>query len=276
MCCLQSVCDFLEAFAPTCLAEDWDNVGLLVGDRTREVRRVMTCLTVTPASVAEAVAEKADLIVTHHPLPFRPVARLTADTTQGRMLLQLIEAGIAVYSPHTAFDSAAQGINQQLAEGLGLTQILPLVVASTAGQSAGKDASGETSESPIGAGRFGQLASETTLAQLVEQVKRFLAIDHLQIVGSMDQPVRKVAVACGAAGEFLAVAQKQGCDTMLLGETNFHTCLEAEASGVSLLLTGHFASERFAAEQLAKVLANEMSTLTIWASQQETTPLQWV
>src|SRR5689334_23056183 len=109
---VQEVCDFLETFAPARLAEEWDNVGLLVGDRKRPVRKVMTCLTITPASAAEAVAEGVDLIVTHHPLPFKPLKRLTADSLPGRLLLQLIGANIAVHSPHTAFDSAAAGINE--------------------------------------------------------------------------------------------------------------------------------------------------------------------
>src|SRR6478609_9776050 len=136
------ICSFLEAFAPAALAAEWDNVGLLVGDRSQKVERIMTCLTITTAAAAEAIRERADLIVTHHPLPFRPLKRLTADEPTGRVLLDLIRAGIAIYSPHTAFDSAAQGINQQLAEGLGLRQIQPLVVAA-----------GLTEN--VGSGRFG-------------------------------------------------------------------------------------------------------------------------
>src|SRR5262245_9834421 len=111
---MPTVADFLrylEAFAPRPLAASWDNVGLLLGDRSAAAERVMTCLTVTPDSAAEAIAEQAQLIVTHHPILFRPVQRLTADDPQGRMLLALIRAGSAVYSPHTAFDNTAGGIN---------------------------------------------------------------------------------------------------------------------------------------------------------------------
>ena len=89
---IAAIAEFLEHFAPARLAAEWDNVGLLVGDRAAEARRIMTCLTVTPDSVAEAVAEQADLIVTHHPLPFRPLRRLTSDTPEGRSLLSLIAA----------------------------------------------------------------------------------------------------------------------------------------------------------------------------------------
>src|SRR5262245_53065068 len=97
---------FLEEFAPPGLAEEWDNVGLLIGDRSREVSRVMTCLTLTTDVAEEAIAERAGLIVSHHPVLFRAVKRLTADDEQGKILLQLIAAGIAVYSPHTGYDSA--------------------------------------------------------------------------------------------------------------------------------------------------------------------------
>ena len=129
---LEDVCRFLNEFAPPRLAEDWDNVGLLVGDATRPVSKIMTCLTITPGSAAEAVSEHADLIVTHHPLPFRPLKRLTTETVPGRLLLQLIEASIAIHSPHTAFDSAAAGINQRLAVGIGLAGLLSRARAGSA------------------------------------------------------------------------------------------------------------------------------------------------
>ena len=120
---------FLESFAPKRLAAEWDNVGLLAGDPDQPVTRVMTCLTITPASAEEAIREKAELIVTHHPLPFHPLKRLTTEQTPGRLLVEPRPRGVAIYSPHTAFDSALAGINQQLAEGIGLTEIQPLVPA---------------------------------------------------------------------------------------------------------------------------------------------------
>jgi dinuclear metal center YbgI/SA1388 family protein len=116
----------LERFAPLALAEEWDNVGLLTGDRQRDVRGVLTCLTLTQDVAREAIERHADLVISHHPILFRAVKRLTSDTAEGQMLLDLIAAGIAVYSPHTAYDSASAGINQQLAERLGLSQIEPL------------------------------------------------------------------------------------------------------------------------------------------------------
>jgi dinuclear metal center YbgI/SA1388 family protein len=120
---LAIILEYLEQYAPLSLAAEWDNVGLLLGDRGAPIKRVMTCLTVTPETAAEAVAESAHLIVTHHPILFRPTQRLTSATPEGRMLLELAKAGVAVYSPHTAYDNAADGINTLLAQRLGMQDV---------------------------------------------------------------------------------------------------------------------------------------------------------
>lgn len=256
---VRAVTEFLEKFAPVRLAETWDNVGLLVGDSGGDVRRVMTCLTITPASAAEAVSEKADLIVAHHPLPFRAVKRLTTETTPGRMLLELAAARIAVYSAHTAFDSAAQGINQQIAEGLELADVGPLI----------------PNESGGGTGRFGRLAAPTTLGRLADRLKQFLDVERLAIVGPASQTIHTVAIGCGAADELVEQAIARSADAMVIGEARFHTCLEAESADMALLMPGHFASERFAQEMLAEVLAEAFPDATVWASRAEHDPIGW-
>ncbi len=244
----------------------------------------MTCLTVTPASVEEAITERADLIVTHHPMPFSAIKRVTADTTVGRMLLKLIAAGIAVYSPHTAFDSAAGGINQRLAEGLKLKEIEPLVpcagVPALAGAIPLPAKAGTPAQPPAaveqGTGRRGIPGTPITLRELAHNLMKFLGIGNLQVVGDLEQQPRMVAVACGAAGELLEAARGAGCNAMVLGEARFHTCLEAESCGIGLLLPGHYASERFAVEALADVLARQFTGTHVWASQAECDPLRWI
>lgn len=259
---VNSVAAVLEQFAPPELAESWDNVGFLVGDRQREVRRVMTCLSITADSAAEAVADQADLIVTHHPLPFAPLRQITTDSYSGGLLLKLIEAGISVYSAHTAFDSAAQGINQQLAVGLGLTQIEPL-------------RPGDAPHGALGAGRRGELSPALSIDELASRVQKFLGTTGLHVVGE-ERPIARVAVACGSGGEFLEAAKETGCDALVTGEARFHSCLEAEAAGVALLLPGHYASERFAMEWLATYLQQQLPSTSVWASRREHDPLHWV
>ena len=257
------LCAFLDAFAPAELAADWDNVGLLVGDRAQRVERVMTCLTITPQAAAEAIRERVDLVVTHHPLPFRPFKRLTADEPTGRMILDLIRAGVAIYSPHTAFDSAAGGINQRLAEGLGLADIQPLepALAGPAG---------------LGTGRYGQLPQAMTLAQLAARLKQFLKIDGLHAVGHSQTPIDRVAVACGSAGELLGAAIRKNCQLFVTGEARLHSCYDAAARGVALLVAGHYASERFGVESLAEVIGHQFAGLPVWASRDERDPLVWL
>ena len=266
---VSNVIEFLERFAPPKLAADWDNVGLLVGDRAATVERVMTCLTITPASAAEAVADRADLIVTHHPLPFRPLRRLSTDTTEGQLLWDLIRAGISIYSPHTAFDSAAAGINQRLAELLSLEGITPLVTDDAV------DPTSTPDKKPAGTGRKGRLSESCSLEVLGERLKTALDIDGLHRVGQPNWPVREVAIACGAAGELFADAQRHGCQGFITGEMRFYDYLAAEAAGIGLLLVGHFPSERFAVIELAEVLATELPNCRVWASRRECDPLCW-
>ena len=117
---------WLENFAPSRLAESWDNVGLLFGDPSTEIQKVMTCLTVTPRSADEAIAEGAQAIVSHHPVLFKATKTLRADRPETSYLWRLARAGVAILSPHTAFDNTVGGINDGLARRIGLVEVGPL------------------------------------------------------------------------------------------------------------------------------------------------------
>lgn len=354
---------FLSRFAPLETAADWDNVGLLAGDTVTPVERVLTCLTITPAVVAEAVTERVELIVAHHPVLFRGTKKLTANTPDGQLLLPLLRAGVAVYSPHTAFDNCPGGINDGLCARLGLTDVQPLrprairecklvvfvpesdrVPVSDAIFAAGAGVIGEyeqcsfrspgtgsffgrdsthptigqkgqreevaefrlevvvpetrvsavvaamraahSYEEPAfdlyplrprfgngGEGRIGTLPQPQSLGELALLVRTQLAANAVQIVGNPAKPVTRVAVACGAAGEFLTDAIRAGADAFLTGEMRFHDCLTAQAAEMGIMLPGHHATERPGVEDLAERLATEFPTVTVWASRRETDPL---
>lgn len=119
----QVIIDLIEKFAPRRMAEDWDNVGLQVGHPADRVSRVLVTLDLTEAVVQEAVAAGADLIVTHHPLIFRPLKQLRFDLPEGKLLQQLIRHGIAVFAAHTNLDNCDRGVNTVLAERLGLQDV---------------------------------------------------------------------------------------------------------------------------------------------------------
>lgn len=293
------VCQILADIAPLALAESWDNVGLLVGDRQRSIRVVMVCLTVTPQVVEEAIAKRVELIVTHHPLPFRPLTKITSDTTVGKMLLALIAHGIAVYSAHTAYDSARGGINQLWAEGLGLSGIAPLVLADPTRlhPTGGLNPAGintpvacQAPAEPIGAGRYGRLPEPLDPESLAQKVASICRCRSWKLVGgklaggsppgSANAPISKVAIACGSGGSFLSAAKGRGCQALVTGEASFHDCLEAEASGLALILVGHYASERFGMERLSGRLATEFrridGELEVFSSDADVDPLRTV
>ena len=362
-----NVIQFLDDLAPLSLAADWDNVGLLLGDRAAAVQRIMTCLTVTPESTAEAAESAVQLIVTHHPILFRPTQRLTSDTPEGRMLLTLVRAGVAVYSPHTAYDNTRDGINDALARRLGLTDTAPLrsrdglqqckvvvfvpdsdlarvsdaMFAAGAGNIGqysqcsfrlagtgtffGSDATKQTVgekgrreevsewrleaicpepavepviaairqahsyEEPAydvyalrpamsrqGEGRIGRLPRATPLGELAQVTRQSLRAAAVGIVGDPVRSVERVAVVCGAGGEFLHDAIRAKADVFLTGELRFHDYLAAEAANVALLLPGHYATERFGVETLATRLQAQFPDLQVWASRREHDPVAWL
>lgn len=262
----QVVLDFLARLAPLGLAESWDNVGLLLGERRKSIQRLMTCLTITPRVVAEAISARADAIVSHHPLPFKPLAKITSDTVTGQLVLKLLSNDIAVYSAHTAMDSAAEGINQHIAERMEFDAIEPLIPQT---QSPGA----QIADVGLGSGRMAQIRSGENLATIASQLGRALHAGSVRAVGAPHSIPKRAAIACGSGGGFLEAARRRGCDLMISGEATFHTCLEAEASNICLLLTGHFASERFAMEWLADRLAEEFPQLEVWASREDLDPL---
>jgi dinuclear metal center YbgI/SA1388 family protein len=244
---IQSVVTYLDAEYPAELAEDWDNVGLLVGDFSANVERLMTCLTVTPVVCEEAVTKKVDLIISHHPFPFRAVKRVTSANAEGTMLLKLISHAIAVYSPHTAHDSARDGVNRQLATILGLTDVEPL--------------------NANGSGCIGCCRQTVLLTDMLRIVEQRLGL--CSYVGKLDRLVKRVAVGCGAADEFVAESVRRGADLLFVGEARFHACLQAESLGLALILPGHFASERFAVETLAEKIATRFPDLSCFSADSE-------
>jgi len=260
-CTVSDVIAFLEEVAPPQLSEDWDNVGLLIGEQSQATSSIMTCLTLTPDVAEEAVREDAGLIVTHHPVLFRAVKRLTGETREGEVLLSLIQQSIAIYSPHTSYDSAPAGINQQLAELIGLTDTAPL-----------RPVEGETGQ---GSGRFGNLSQPISLSSLIANVKDKLGLTDIQFVGEPGLLVSRMAIACGAAAEYLVDAKEAGCQVLLTGEARFHDCLSARSEGLGMILPGHYMTERPAMEALAVRLARQFPKLRVWASHAERDPVHY-
>ena len=175
------------------------------------------------------------------------------------MMLDLAEAGICVYSPHTAFDSSEGGINEMTLAAYGIKETSALV---------------EKVGIP-GAGRYGKLSSEKSLKELISLSKEHYGLEQIKVVGDQGKKIKKIGVACGSGGDFFSAAKAKGVDLLITGEASFHTCLAAKAYDISLILTGHYASERFAVEKLAELVVGKFSDLEVITSKADVSPLNW-
>ena len=224
---VRDVESFLYTWAPAGLAASWDNVGLLVGDPVREVKKILTTLDIPESVVEEAVQTGADLIVSHHPVIFDPIKKMTDRSWQHKLLLDCAENKIAVYSAHTSLDSVLGGVNDVLAEKIGLLHTEVLVPA----------AGGEA-----GLGRVGCLHEPMTLQEFSEKIKTVLKLDNI-IAGDAGRRVSKVAVCGGAGAEFIDEALAAGADTFVTGDVKYHTAQNAVYSGLNIIDATHQGTE---------------------------------
>ncbi len=258
---LREILETLERIAPLKSAESWDNVGLLLGSPHQEINRVLTCLTVTPETVAEAIETKSELLVSHHPIPFKPINRITDQTTTGKLLLECARHGIAIYSPHTAWDNAEFGINALLAEAIGLSDVTPI----TPNQA-------PPNQAPmvgIGQGRRGRFQQPTKLSEIRKKLEEVIPETQWRSTHPENYAVESVGIVCGSGGSYWGEAHRAQCDALLTGEATYHQCLEAEANGIAILLLGHFASEAFSMKKLAAMIQSSHPSVHAGASQRE-------
>ena len=245
------ILQFIESLAPPYMMESWDNGGLLCGRKDKEVRKILVALDPFRNVIAEAVAEEADLIVTHHPLIFREtVTAVNGDTETGRCLLTLMENGIAAINAHTNLDLAPGGINDCLAAALGLQDVK--IIHPT-----GTDNNGQ----PYGLLRCGTV-KEQSLESFLASVKAKLGCDGLRYVDG-GKLVRKVAVGGGSCGDEMFEALESGCDTFVTSDIKYNRFRTAYENGLNLIDAGHFHTENPAMPALARKLAEKFPDVTV-------------
>lgn len=243
MATVNDIMKFMDALAPRYMAESWDNVGLLCGRSDRSVHRILVSLDPFETVIDRAIELGADLLVTHHPLIFGDPLTAVNDSTQtGRCLLKLVEQGIAAINAHTNWDLAPGGVNDVLAETLGLQQVQVLAPEGT-------DAEGR----PYGLLRAGSVPEQTG-AQFLAHVKQTLGCQGLRYAGGTGT-VRKVAVGGGSCGGAWTVAKEHGCDALVTADVKYNQFRSAWEAGILLIDAGHFHTENPSMPLLARKLA---------------------
>ncbi len=222
---VREIYEYFERLFKKETAAAWDSDGLCCcPDETRRVRRVLVALDPTAGAVERATAGGFDLLLTHHPLLFRPLAALTGERTVPAKLLKLARAGVAALAYHTRLDAAKGGVNDILADLLGVPDAVPF---------------GPEGEIPCG--RIGTLAAPVTAEEFAKLVKERLHAPVVRLAGG--GTVQKIALCGGEGGDFVEAARAAGADLFLSGRVGYHRMLDGAEEGLSLIEAGHYATE---------------------------------
>lgn len=243
---VKDITDILEAFAPLQDQEHWDNAGLCIGRPSDEVHGVLVGFDCTPALVQEAVDRGADLIVTHHPLIFNGLKRISPDDPVGAAVYLAIRHGIAVYAAHTNADKAADGVNALMAARLGLVEPEPL------------------DDSRLGF--IGLLPEPMSGEEFCAHVKRCFRLEVLRCSAPVDE-VARVATSCGAGSGFADQAFAAGADAFVTGDVSYHHFSVPE--GRMIVDIGHFESEVDIVAKFVSVLQEKLPTFAVCTTTQK-------
>lgn len=254
MATVKDIYAFLDRKAPFSYQMSYDNSGFLVGRGETEVDRLMVSLDITGEVVNEALETGCQLIVSHHPVIFHPAKTITDGDPTGRVLLALTENRVAAICAHTNLDAAAGGVNDALAEKLGLQNIVFLCEE-------GRACDGTS----YGIGRVGEVHGFNDARSFAAFVREALNAQGLRLEDA-GKPVCKVAVGGGACGNMLSDAAALGCDTFVTADVKYNVFLDARAMGVNLIDAGHFSTEDVVCPVLARWLEGAFPQVEVFRS----------
>ena len=261
---IKQVVDALEQYAPLPLQEGYDNAGLQVGlTETVEVSGALLCLDVTEAVVDEAISKGCNLIVSHHPLIFRKLARVSDENYVQRTVMKAVKNDIAIVSMHTNMDAAMGGVNFKIAEKLGLGNIAFLgSVKEVDGVEGGDGVIGDIGEPGMG------IAADDLVLMLREKFH----VECVQCNQLLRRPIRKVAL-CGGAGAFLLEkAIERGADAFITGEMSYHEYFGHEQE-IQICTIGHYQSEQFTKEIFREIISEKCPGVKCCLSETNTNPI---
>lgn len=238
----------LEALAPARLAEPWDNVGVMTGRRDMPVTRVLVALDLRAGVLDEAAATGADLVLVHHPPIFPALSPVSPRRTQGALVLRAAADGVAVVAAHTNLDSAAGGLNDLMAEDLGMRDLAPLAPS--------------PADPGRGIGRVGTI-EPVPLAQLSERAVTAFCTRRANVgmTGDPDATVSRVAICTGSGGSLVEAARQAGADAYVTGDLKYHDHDAAE--GMGLVNVAHGAVEQHVMRQWIPALADALAPSSV-------------
>ncbi len=247
------IIEMLETLSPAMYAESWDNIGLLAGRRDKDVNTIYIALDATDEVIDDALQKGADMLLTHHPLIFKSLNRITTDDFIQRRVYKLIQNDISYYAMHTNFD--VMGMADAAADELFLKDRKVLNVTY------------EDDISKEGCGRVGRLSDKMSVADCAEFVKNRFKVPNVKIFGELGDIVEYAAVMPGSGGDYVKDAIAAGADVMITGDISHHTGIDAAAQGLNIIDAGHYGIEKLFIPYMEEFLKRELSGVSIIAAE---------
>lgn len=240
MATVKDIYNFIDTIAPFNSAEEWDNAGLLVGDENKTVNKILFALDCTDDVINQAVSGGFDLIVTHHPVIFKPLSEVSADS----LVYKLIKNELSIICAHTNYDKAIEGVNDILCYTVELEKFVHIDGTCL---------------------NVGELSTEMNLDEFAQFVKSKL--NGVVRYNSINKTVKNIAVCSGSGSDYLALAKELNCDALLTGDGSHHSFLDADEMGILLVCAGHFETESIAIKPLADKIKNNFDIECVIAVQ---------
>ena len=246
---VKEIVSAIEEFAPLSIQEGWDNSGLCVGSPEDEVTSVLLALDCTPELVDEAVACGADMIVTHHPLIFKGLKKISVEDQVGEAVVKAIRAGISIYAAHTSADKVLAGVSGAMAARLGLKNVRIL------------DEDGEGT----GLGTIGDLAVPMTAEEAVDFVKERFSLKAMRTSRPVEGMVSRVAMCGGSGGSLIGAAKAAGADLYISGDISYHNFFTEK--DFMIMDIGHYESEIEIVDILFSLIKKKFPTFAVRITQ---------
>ena len=246
---VKDIIKVIEDFAPLSVQEGWDNSGLCVGSPEDEVNGVLLALDCTPELVDEAVACGADMIVTHHPLIFSGLKKISPDTQVGRAVIKAVRAGVSIYAAHTSADKVMAGVSGAMARRLGLVDVEIL-------QKDGED---------TGLGVVGNLPQPLSSDDVVMFVKERFGLKVARVSRPLEGKVSRVAMCGGSGGSLIGQARRSGAQLYISGDISYHNFFAED--GFMIMDIGHYESEIGIVDILFSLIKKNFPTFAVRITQ---------
>lgn len=245
----KEIVQVIEAAYPREAALDFDNVGLLAGRAEKEVKIVYIALDATDAVIDRAAEAGADMLITHHPLIFSPLKKVTDEDFISRRVVKLIQNDISYYAMHTNYDVLGMAELSEKILGIRNTDVLDITM--------------EKDGKPEGIGRIGELEKPMTLEECCVYVKHKLNLGSLKVFGDMQAEVSRIAISPGSGKTAIAAAIAKGADVLVTGDIGHHDGLDAVEQGLAVIDAGHYGTEYIFIDDMRRFLEDKLPVLDV-------------